>query len=350
MYLTSYQETREQLEQVQNPLFLYDNDTDGLCSFVLIRRWLGRGEGVAVKSYPDLSEQYLDKVDKINADSVVVLDIHALSSDFVEGINKRGLNIIWIDHHQVKDLSLQQKSEFVFYFNPLYTIDKESNGNPTSFQAYKIAQVENDSWISLVGCIADCFLPDFKVSVAEKYPTLWGKKNKTPFDAYYNTEFGRIALMLNFGLKDIPSKVKEIQDFLIECTNPEDALSESSPIMKEKSAEIYKKYNQIVNEAEEGIVENTLFYLYSGETSMSSEISNALVYKYPKKYIAIAYKRQGIVNISMRGKNIKLVLDKILSKIPNSTGGGHNDAVGARVSWDKIKEFENIFREEVSKI
>ena len=55
------QELREQLESSQNPLFLFDNDVDGLCSFLILRRSIDRGKGVAIKSYPDLKEQYLKK-------------------------------------------------------------------------------------------------------------------------------------------------------------------------------------------------------------------------------------------------------------------------------------------------
>ena len=42
------EEIKEHLEKAQNPLFFYDNDADGLCSFLLLRRYLGRGKGVGV--------------------------------------------------------------------------------------------------------------------------------------------------------------------------------------------------------------------------------------------------------------------------------------------------------------
>jgi len=53
------EELRENLENSQNPLFFFDNDTDGLCAFLILRRALGRGRGVAIKSFPDLKDQYL---------------------------------------------------------------------------------------------------------------------------------------------------------------------------------------------------------------------------------------------------------------------------------------------------
>ena len=47
-------EIKENLEMSQNPLFFFDNDVDGLCSFLILRRSIGRGRGVAIKSFPDL--------------------------------------------------------------------------------------------------------------------------------------------------------------------------------------------------------------------------------------------------------------------------------------------------------
>ena len=41
------QELKEHLDRAQNPLFFFDNDADGLCSFLLLARYIGRGKGVA---------------------------------------------------------------------------------------------------------------------------------------------------------------------------------------------------------------------------------------------------------------------------------------------------------------
>lgn len=51
----------EHLEKAQNPIFFYDNDADGLCSFLLLNRFLQRGKGVAVKSYPSMDVSYFKK-------------------------------------------------------------------------------------------------------------------------------------------------------------------------------------------------------------------------------------------------------------------------------------------------
>ena len=67
-------EIREHLEKAQNPLFFYDNDCDGLCSFLILRRFLGRGKGVAVRSFPELNAKYARKAKELGADYIFVLD------------------------------------------------------------------------------------------------------------------------------------------------------------------------------------------------------------------------------------------------------------------------------------
>jgi len=47
-------EVREHLEKAQNPVFFFDNDPDGLCSFLLLQRYIGRGRGVVIKSFPQM--------------------------------------------------------------------------------------------------------------------------------------------------------------------------------------------------------------------------------------------------------------------------------------------------------
>ena len=67
-------EIRSHLERAQNPIFLFDNDVDGICSYVLLRRFIGRGKGVAVKSHPNIDAGYAKRVQELNGDYVFVLD------------------------------------------------------------------------------------------------------------------------------------------------------------------------------------------------------------------------------------------------------------------------------------
>jgi hypothetical protein len=200
-----------------------------------------------------------------------------------------------------------------------------------------------------MGCIADHFMPDFADEFGRKYPTYWGDFEK-PFDAYYNSEIGNLALALNFGLKDSITNVVKMQNFLISIKTPADVLSESNSknlTFRTKYFEIKKKYDELIEKALENVFGKIIFFEYSGELSISSDIANRLSFLYPKKYIAIFYKKGNIINVSLRGKNVKQILDKILKQINNASGGGHDDAVGARISSEDLERFKTILKSEI---
>ena len=67
-------EIKDHLEKAQNPLFLFDNDCDGLMAFIILRRFIGRGRGVAIKSFPELDDSYVKRIDEFGSDYVFILD------------------------------------------------------------------------------------------------------------------------------------------------------------------------------------------------------------------------------------------------------------------------------------
>ena len=108
------QEIREHLNKAQNPLFFFDNDVDGLCSFLILRRYCEKGKGVAIKSFPDLTVEYFRKVHELNADYIFVLDKPIISKEFFEEAEKFNIPIVWIDHHDIST----KNPDFVNYYNP----------------------------------------------------------------------------------------------------------------------------------------------------------------------------------------------------------------------------------------
>jgi len=338
-------EIKEHLEKAQNPLFYYDNDCDGLCSFLLLRRYIGRGKGVAVRSFPELDAQYARKARELNADYVFILDKPVVSRDFVEEIDRLQLPLVWIDHHNVSSPDLKEFKN-LFIYNP--TKNKEKSEEPVTYWAYQIAKRKEDIWLAVIGCVADHHLPGFAEEFASEFPEFWGKVKK-PFDAYYKTEIGRIAQALNFGLKDSTTNIIHLQNFLITCKGPQDVFLEvtANQSFRKKYTDIRKKYDLLLEEAKQEVSGNLIFFEYSGEISMSSDLSNELSYIYPDKYIAVIYKKGGISNISLRGRKVKGILENIIKKIENMSGGGHEDAVGARIKTDDINKFKSALLEQI---
>ncbi len=342
-------ELKEHLERAQNPVFFYDNDADGLCSFVLLRKWLGRGKGVAVRSYPDLDAGYAKRAQELGADAVFVLDKPMISQAFIDEIELLNLPCVCIDHHDV-DQNFGKKSENFFMYNPAKNSGKNKSTEPVTYLAYSLTQRKEDLWIALMGCIADHYLPDFAKDFAKDYPEYWGKVNG-PFDAYYGTELGKIAQALGFGLKDSVSHVVALQNFLISCNYPSEVLVDNpkSWMASESYRVVKDRYDKLLIESEKDVGKNLIFFTYGGETSMSAIIANYLSYKYAPRNVVVGFVKGEITNLSLRGKGIRKILEKVLKDFSNARGGGHEDAVGARVKTEDLARFREALENEVDK-
>jgi len=335
-------EIREHLEKAQNPLFFYDNDCDGLCSFLILRRFLGRGKGVAVRSYPDLDGSYARKAMELNADYIFVLDKPVISKEFIEEVGRLNIPLVWIDHHAFGGEIDKKEFSNLYVYDPARNKGKEKSEEPVTYWCYKIADKKEDVWLAVVGCIADHFLPEYVDEFKEKYGEFWGEGIKAPFDAYYNTEIGRIAQSFNFGLKDTTTNIVRLQNFLIGCSGPDEVFLEvtGNYSFRKKYGDIRKRYGGFLEKAKKCVNDNLIFFEYAGDLSISADISNELSYIFPDKYIAVAYKKGSVVNISLRGKSIKRILEKVLEGFEDSSGGGHEDAVGARIKIDDLSRFK----------
>jgi oligoribonuclease NrnB/cAMP/cGMP phosphodiesterase (DHH superfamily) len=297
-----------------------------------------------------LNAQYARKASELKADYVFVLDKPLISKEFVEEIDKLQLPIVWIDHHEVFGNEIFDKSQNFHIFNPARNSGKEKSFEPVTYLAYQITKRKEDLWIALMGCISDHFMPNFVSEFVEKYSEFWKKGIEKPFEALYKTEIGKIAQALSFGLKDSISNVVAMQNFLITCNTPSDILSEvkENKAFREKYLEIKKKYQTLLDNAKKETGKKMLFFEYGGDLSISSELSNELSFTYPNKYIIVAYHKGNIINFSMRGKHINEILQKALKVCEGASGGGHEDAVGARIRSEHLVKFKNALEKEIN--
>jgi len=337
------EEIREHLDRAQNPLFYFDNDQDGLCSYLLIRRFLERGNGVPVKTSP-LDMSYFRRINEFEPDYVFILDQPSVSTEFFEALHEKNISIVWIDHH---DNDLDTIPDYVNYYNPLFNESKTNE--PVVDLCYRFVNRKEDLWLLIVGCIADKYMPEEYSDFLKKYPDL-GINSKSPFEILYNSEIGKMSRMIGTGLKDRTSLVMKMIRFLIKARNPYEVLEEQID-----NHEMHKNFNKIderlqkyLKKAREEYSEGkVLFFTYSGATSMSADIANRLSHDYPGKVIVVAFIREGRVNLSIRGKGVREKVLKVLEFFPLSTGGGHEDAVGAQIDSEQLGEFEKKLKEEI---
>ncbi len=331
-------EIRAHLDKAQNPLFFFDNDADGLASFLLLRRYIERGKGVAIKSFPELNISYARKIYELNPDYIFILDKPAVAEGFLEEVKKLNIPLVWIDHHNVP------KPEVENYYNPYHN---DETSEPVSYLSYKIVDRKEDVWVAMIGVIGDGFFPEFVDEFGEKYPELWGDNIKTASQALYTTEIGRITRILGFGLKDRTSKVVSMLKFLSTAKSPFDILDEDKarPILQ-RFKQVNSKYSRLVDKARNFVKGDLLFFQYGGDLSLSADIANELFFLFPDKMIVVSYIKGAKANISLRWKkDVREVTLKAIKGLEGATGGGHEHATGAQVSVEDLPKFrDNLLR------
>lgn len=332
---TQISELKHHLELAQNPVFFFDNDQDGLCSFLLLQRYIGRGKGVPIKSFPDLTLDYFRRVKEFNSDYIFILDKPVVSKAFFDEAEKINIPVVWVDHHLTED----EIPNFVHYYNPL--LNKKKNSEPVTALCYQLTQKKEDMWLAVVGCISDRYVPDFYSDFQKKYPDL-AIKSKNAFDIFYNSDIGKISRIFSFGLKDRTTNVINMIRFLINAKSPYEVLTDNTKnrAMHNRYDQIDLKYKTLLKKAKSTEKEKLLFFKYSGDLSISSDLANELIYTFPDKIIAVVYVKGLKANISMRGKNVREIFLNAIKDLEEATGGGHEEAIGGQMNVEQVEQFK----------
>jgi single-stranded DNA-specific DHH superfamily exonuclease len=343
---TRLNELRARLEGASCPAFLFDNDADGLCSFLLAHRALGKGFGIPVRSYPALDVGYGEQALTRGADLLVVLDKPVLSEAFVLFAKEHHLPLLSIDHHAIDKPDWKMLYADYEEYNPALLSGKGKSDEPVSYIVYHVFSRSEDLWLMVAGCIADHYLPVEWNAFSKQYPSFGGKVSD-PFEAYYTTPLGDIVQACNFGLKDSLSAVKKLLAFLSSCAHPSLVLSEQAPSsFLEKNASLRAELERLLGES----VQRGPLHLvqYSGPTSMSADVANKLTFLYPGSYVLVAYQKGSLTNLSLRGKRVKELFTRLLPSFSGLIGGGHAEAVGGRIPSKDVASFITAFEKELT--
>ncbi len=329
-------EIREELLTCKKPLFFFHDDADGLCSFLLLYRYIKEGKGVVVKASFGVDEMFLRKVGEYQPDKVFITDMAVVTQDFIRNVK---VPIILIDHHPVKE-----KVRGVKYYNP--RLENPDLNIPATKICYDI--VQQDMWIGAVGTIGDwVYIESFMKEVKKQYPKLLNKKIKTPESALFDSEFGKLAKIFNFILKGKITDINKCIKILTRISGPEEILEQTTSPGKF----IYKKYESVVKPYENLLKmalkkasdDKFLIFPYASDESFTGELSNELLYRFSDKIIIIAREKSDEMRCSLRSPkniNVREILMKSLVGI-EGRGGGHEQACGVSVKreqWDTFIE------------
>jgi len=332
-----YKEIREELDNCKRPLFFFDDDPDGLCSFLLLYRYAREGKGVVVKSSPELKPIFIKTVENYGPDKVFIVDKPMVSPEFIDAVK---VPIIWIDHHNIIENTGTK------YFNSR----KDGFGEPASCICYRV--VKQDLWIAACGAVGDWYLPDFANDFSKKYPDLLSSEIKKPEKALYETKLGELVRILSFILKGKTSDVLSCIKILTRIKTPYELLnnetSQSNFIIK-RFNKIKEEYETMLKKALKNIEDNKLLlFTYSNRMSFTGDLSNELLYRFPKKLILVAREKSGEMKCSLRSSG-RLSVSKILKKSLvgiEGYGGGHEHACGACIKNRDFEKFvDNIKKE-----
>lgn len=325
-------EIREELDNCARPLFLYDDDQDGMCSFLLLYRYKREGSGFIVKTTPKIDEKFVEKVNNYQPDKIFILDIAMVEQEFIDGVKAP---VIWIDHHE------PLKRSKVKYYNP------RLNGKmvPTTYMCYKIT--EKDPWIAMIGCVADWHIPDFADEFKEEFPDLLDKPFKVPGDITYKTRLGKLIQMFSFFLKGKSEDVNKSIKILTRIEDPYDILEPKTPegkFLYKRYEKAYKGFEPLQKQIKETFgksKDKLVVFTYSeDQTSFTSELSNEMIYLHPEKIILVAREKNEEMKCSLRSS--KIVLPPLINKAMaglNGYGGGHEHACGINISKYHFEEF-----------
>lgn len=326
-------EIMDYVTKCENPLVLYDDDPDGLCSYLMFKKMKVHAKGIIVKGSPVIDELYAKKVEELSPDMVFVFDKPIISQDFIDNVH---VPIIWIDHHPL----VERKG--VHYYNPRQ--EDEKDNSPVSYWIYKLFNNPELMWISAIGSISDWYIPDFLEEFKERYKNLIDDK-KTPDKILFESKFGELVRIFAFLLKGKSLDIRKGIAVMLKLKDPYEVLDQNTSkgkFLHKRYLGIKKQYDELLKKALKATIgKKMILFVYPSEKmSFTAELSNELLYKNPDKLIIIGREKNDEVKLSFR--STKLILPPIIEKAlvnVKGYGGGHDFAAGGNVSRDDFKTF-----------
>lgn len=322
-------EIKKALETSSRPLIFFDDDCDGLTSFLQLRELNKDSIGILVRGNPTLDTSYLKYIEEHQPDKVFVLDKPMIEQEFID---KTSQKIYWLDHHPL------QKNVGLNYYNPLQYDPK--NSTPTSYWCYEITK--KHPWLAAIGIVSDWHFnipEEFKKNYADLLP----KNINTAEEALFNSKLGLIIKIISFNLKGSRKEIQKSLEALKKLKDPYELLKKNT----EASTQLIKKFKSINQKFLDykSCIDNTnkdfiLFIYNDSKVSISADLSNELVHENPKKVVLVGKEHSNKVMFSIRAKhqNLPEILDKIFSEI-RGYGGGHENACGACIHSEDLDIF-----------
>jgi len=331
-------EIKAALDASARPLFFFDDDCDGTTSFVQLYKYKQEGKGVPVKASPILDQKYVRKVEEYRPDLIIILDKPVVEPEFFDKVQTP---VIWLDHHKPQNV---KRWSNVTYYNPRLHDDKDNL--PVTYWVYQVTG--GPLWLATVGAIADWHIPEYIKAFEKEYPDLLPKQWEVVEDLLFAPESGtgKLARIISFNLKGAVHETMKSVLVLTRIETPYEILNQTTP----RGKYLYKKYKRLADKygamlarakaAADGS-DILLFTYEDDQMSLTSDLSNELLWLFPEQLIMVARRHGGEYKYSLRsaGKyEIPAMLEKVLKGV-EGYGGGHTYACGACIKEQDNEKF-----------
>jgi single-stranded DNA-specific DHH superfamily exonuclease len=337
------QKLKDAFNSAVRPVILFDNDHDGLSSFLMLYKKVGEGKGIPMKHTLDRGDEIARKVNEYDPDMVIMLDLAVVSQEFIDQIKCE--RIIWLDHHP---LTPRRKVE---YYNPRNSNPEDNR--PTSYWMYKV--LEENLWTAMIGMVGDWYMPEdeIRLKFSKEYPDLLPEHVTRVEDALYSTKLGDMVNVFNFNLKGMTTDVMKSIKTFTRIKTPHEILNQETPggkFLYKKYKELDDAFHQLIKQVHVNPKDKLVVFVYEDTSGISftTQVSNYLIYKHPEQVILVAWEYGGEYKCSLRANHYPLpkLITKALEGM-HGTGGGHDKASGACVRKEDFQLFVEQLKEQL---
>jgi nanoRNase/pAp phosphatase (c-di-AMP/oligoRNAs hydrolase) len=325
---------------------VHDDDCDGVCS--------GAITGLLMKKLFDyspkllstewnvsLTEKVVEQILKEKVDYLIFVDTPELPRNLIAQLKKR-TEILIVDHHA------PEKYERVVYCNPRkYEVGIYL---PVSYIVYKlfekIIESKDAIWISAVGVLGDHGVESCRDLFEELklvYPEMVNNMELKDDVLFDNSTVGLLTKIIDSGrvvagkkgaefVSKTLVKVKDYREIL------DGSIEETKILLKwrDVAGKEFERLKRDFKKKSKLIGKKILFYDFSSKLRIKSTLATAIGNSHGNKIIVIGQKVGKYFDVSLRkGGNVKVDLAKLVKRaiknMPNSIGGGHPEASGARI-------------------
>lgn len=330
-----------------NVCILHDTDMDGFAAGVLAKKGLElAGKHVAV-NFPkehgnrEVSELFLNTLKEHDCTHIVCVDLNI--ADFSGSEKLSDYQVLILDHHPN-----QSTNDMVTIF-PHNIQDRVQDFQFCAAHLvytlfHEVVHMQPHDWIATCGIISDMTYPHHQDFLKAVFARHGWKTN----DDIFETEIATLVKQVGYGCSIGTSEVQQIIfKSLDTAKNYQEAISHmhAFDVVKAEQDRLLEEFSS--NKETHGKLH---FYEFKTPYGLNSAVSTILSKKQIGEHdilVTLCEKNDGTCSASARRQDLKMhmgdMLRECVAEFPNSNGGGHIPAAGAKFPSEYKEKFkENI--------